>query len=154
VAQEIVIPTAFLSVASVQLARVVPEERAILSDAPTLNWMSSTQRPGWAWFLSLRSSEQAAVLPQGASARAEAACFDLAPLPAFASLVRLFSFSILKAKSSRRSEIDLEDVPKSLPALGPFAHRLTQHQRTPWRESLRVRAWEKFPPHGRKVNRH
>ncbi len=70
--------------------------------------------------------------------------FDL-PLPAFADLVRLFSFSIWRAKSFARSEIDPEDVPKSPPEPAPRAHRRTLYQPTPQRE-LRVHASENFRP--------
>src|SRR5205823_5911360 len=89
---------------------------------------------------SLRLQSVLATLPLEGFASARVQCPASAPFQQFASSVQLFSFSASGFESSRRSEIDPEDSPKSLPELDSSAHRRSKHQCTQRRELLRTNA--------------
>src|SRR4029453_8849738 len=85
-----------------------------------------------------------ALLPEAAAcAPAQVQCLASALLPEFAMLLPPFSFSPSGFESSRRSEIDPEDSPKSPPELDSSADRRSKHQCTQRREPLRANASRK-----------
>src|SRR3954471_20816028 len=67
-------------------------------------------------------------------------------------LIRSFCFSICEFESSRRSEIDPEDSPKSPPALRSGAHRRSKYPCKAGRRSRHGQALRKCPPHVTNVN--
>ena len=79
-------------------------------------------------------------------------CLASGPLRQFSRLIRPSSFSACEFESSRRSEIDPEDSPKSPPVLASGAHRRSKYQCTQRRRSRCGQTWRKCPPHVSNVN--
>src|SRR3954471_15455721 len=91
-------------------------------------------------------------LVKPAAARALERCLPSRLSRQFSRLIRSFSFSICEFESSRRSEIDPEDSPKSPPALRSGAHRRSKYPCKARRRSRHGQAWRKCPPHVTNVN--
>jgi hypothetical protein len=127
-----------------QLLLALPEEAPVRSDSPAFDLVAARQCSGWAPPFSLlpRGSAEA-LLQQPAFARVQAQCLASRRLRQFVSSVQLSSsFSASEFESSRRSEIDLEDLPKSPPVLASGSHRPSKHQCTQRRRSGCGQAWQ------------
>ena len=144
VAQQVA--AAFSLEASFLLARrllaTLPREAPVQWESPVFDLAASRRCSGWAPPFSLPPGRSVlALLPQPAAyAPAQVQCLASALLPEFAMLLPPFSFSPSGFESSRRSEIDPEDSPKSPPELDSSAHRRSKHQCTQRREPLRANA--------------
>jgi len=140
------VATAFSFEVSLLLARrllaTLPREAPVRSESSVFDLVASRQCSGWAPPFSLAPGRSVlALLPQPAAcAPAQVQCLASALLPEFAKLLPPFSFSPSGLESSRLSEIDPEDSPKSPPELDSSAHRRSKHQCTQRREPLRANA--------------
>src|SRR5213075_1282512 len=112
-----------------RLLPALPQEPPVRAGSP-VDLVASRQCSDWVRAFSLPPGEFVlALFPQPMSARVQVQCFASAPLRPFA-LIRLFSFSVCEFESSRRSEIDPADSPKSPPELDSSAHRRSKYSRT------------------------
>ena len=125
-----------------RLLATLPREAPVRSESSLFDLVASRQCSGWAPSFSLPPGRSVlALLPQPAAcAPAQVQCLASALLPEFAMLLPTFSFSPSGLESSRRSEIDPEDSPKSPPELDSSAHQRSKHQCTQRREPLRANA--------------
>ena len=136
-----------------RLLPALPQKTPVRLLAPVFDLVASRQCSGWALPFSLPLGRSVpALLLKPAAARVQVQCLALGPLRQFSRLIRPFSFSICEFESSRRSEIDPEDSPKSPPVLASAAHRRSKHQCTQRRRSRCGQAWRKCPPHVSNVN--
>ena len=125
-----------------RLLPALPSEAPVRSESPVFDLEALRRCSGWARPFSLPSGRSVLALlaRPTACAPAQVPCLASAPLPEFAMLLPPFSFSASEFESSRRSEIDQEDLPKSPPELDSSAHRRSKHQCTQRREPLRANA--------------
>jgi hypothetical protein len=125
-----------------RLLATLPREAPVRSESSLFDLVASRQCSGWAPPFSLPPGRSVlALLPQPAAcAPAQVQCLASALFPEFAMLLPPFSFSPSGLESSRRSEIDPEDSPKSPPVLDSSAHRRSKHHCTERRELLRANA--------------
>ena len=125
-----------------RLLPALPQEAPVRSESLVFDLVALRQCSGWARPFSLPSGRSVLDLlaQPTAGAPAQVPCLASAPLPEFAMLLPPFSFSASGFESSRRSEIDQEDLPKSPPELDSSAHRRSKHQCTQRREPLRANA--------------
>ena len=125
-----------------RLLPALPQEALVRSESRVVDLVALTQCFGWARPFSLPSERFVlALLPQPtACAPARVQCLASPRLPEFSMLLPPFSFSASEFESSRRSEIDQEDLPKSPPELDSSAHWRSKHQCTQRREPLRANA--------------
>src|SRR3954470_10045714 len=109
-----------------RLLPTLPRKAPLRAGSP-VDLVALRQCSDWVRTFSLPSGQIVlALFPQPVSARVQVQCFASAPLRPFA-LIRLFSFSVCEFESSRRSEIDPADSPKSPPELDSSAHRRSKH---------------------------
>src|SRR5262249_36197109 len=113
-----------------QLLPALPQEMPVLSEPPAFDLVSSRRRSGWARAFSLPGRRCLAFLPQSASARVPAQRLPSAQWRQLMNSIQFSSFSVSGFESSRRSEIDPEDSPKSPPVLASSAHRRTKRPHT------------------------
>jgi len=125
-----------------RLLPALPQEPLVRWESPVFDLVALRQCSRWARPFSFLLRPLSAVLlePEPASAREQARRLASAPLRQLASSVQSSSFSVSEFESSRLSEIDPEDSPKSPPVLAPGAHRRSKHQCTQRREPLRANA--------------
>ena len=106
-------------------------------ESPVFDLVASRQCSGWALPFSLPLGRSVlALLPQPAAARVQVQCLASEPLPtSLRSWLQPFSSSVCEFESSRRSEIDPEDSPKSPPVL---ALRCAPAKQTPVHTTTRT----------------
>ena len=112
-----------------RLLPALPQQVPVRSEPPLFDLVVLRQGSGWARPFSLQSERCVlALLLQPASARLPVQCFASARLRQFASLIQLFSSSSTsELESSRQSEIDPGDLPRSLPDCALHAFRPARH---------------------------
>jgi hypothetical protein len=120
------------------LLLALPQKAPVQWESPAFELVASRQRSDWTPSFSLLQGRSALALlaRPAACAPAQVQCLASRRLPEFAMLLPPFSFSPSGFESSRRSEIDPEDSPKSPPELDSSAHRRSKHQCTQRREPL------------------
>jgi len=132
-----------------RLLPALPQELLVRWELPVFDLVALRQCSGWAPPFSLPPgrSVSALLVQPAASARVQVRCFASVPLPRFAKLAQpSSSFSASEFESSRPSEIDPEDSPKSPPGLDSSAHWRSKHQCTQQRRLRCGQAWRKCPP--------
>ena len=136
-----------------RLLPALPQDAPVRLLTPVFDLVASRQCSGRALPFSLPLGRSvSALLLKPAAARVQVQCLALEPSPRFAKLVQPSSFSVCEFESSRRSEIDPEDSPKSPPVLASGAHRRSKHPCTQRKRSRCGQTWRKCPPHASNVN--